>query len=278
MPGKPWFEISLAEWSLHRMLFDGQLDHLDFPATARRRFDIDALEYVNVFFIDRGRDTTYLREMKSRADGEGVKSLLIMCDREGRLGDPDAAGRTRAIENHYQWVEAAKLLGRHSIRVNAASEGSYEEQQTLAADGLRRLAEFANDHTIDVLIENHGGLSSNGGWLASTIALADHPGLGTLPDFGNFKVSEAESYDNYKGVEELMPLARAVSAKSYDFDADGNETLLDYERLMTIVYDSGYRGYVGIEYEGTRLGELQGIAATKTLLEELRDRLGAPTG
>jgi sugar phosphate isomerase/epimerase len=196
-----------------------------------------------------------------------------MCDAEGRLGDPDDGARTKAVESHYKWVEAAKFLGCHSVRVNAASEGEWKEQMRLAADGLRRLSEFGDEHGINVIVENHGGLSSNGEWLTGVIDMVDHPRSGTLPDFGNFRIRENEHYDNYKGVAELMPHAKAVSAKSHDFDDQGNETNLDYLRLLKIVLDAGYHGYVGIEYEGTRLTEHEGIKATKALLEKVRDEL-----
>jgi len=267
---EPLFKISLAEWSLHRALQNGDLDHLDFITSTRRDYGIDAVEYVNQFFSEHAKDKDYLAEMKSRATGEGVRSLLIMCDAEGRLGDPDDKARTTAVENHYKWIEAAKFLECHSIRVNAASEGSWDEQMKFAADGLRRLAEFGDEHEINVIVENHGGLSSNGQWLAGVIKRVDHPRSGTLPDFGNFRVSDTENYDNYKGVAELMPFAKAVSAKSYDFDEDGNESRVDYPRLIKIVLDSGYKGYIGIEYEGDQLSEPDGIRATKALLERLQ--------
>jgi len=274
-PGETPFRISLAEWSLHRTLQAGALDNLDFPATARTAYDLDAVEYVNRFFKDRARDTEYLGELKRRADDAGVRSLLIMCDGEGALGDPEAAARTRAVENHYRWVEAAAFLGCHSIRVNAQSNGSPEEQRRLAADGLRRLTEFAAPRQINVIVENHGGLSSNGAWLASVITAVDHPRCGTLPDFGNFRIAGDEWYDRYRGVAELMPFAKAVSAKSHDFDADGNERHTDYRRMLRIVLDAGYRGYVGIEYEGEALPEPEGIRATKGLLERVRAELAS---
>jgi L-ribulose-5-phosphate 3-epimerase len=196
-----------------------------------------------------------------------------MCDGEGAIGDPDPAGRTRAVENHYRWVEAARFLGCHSIRVNAQSRGSRQEQWELAADGLCRLTEFAADREINVLVENHGGLSSDGSWLAGVMRAVDHPRCGTLPDFGNFRIAEDHWYDRYTGVRELMPFARAVSAKSHAFDKEGNEREMDYVRLMRIVLDAGYRGYVGIEYEGTELSEAEGILATKALLERVRETL-----
>lgn len=272
---EPAYMISLAQWSLHKTLFAGKLDPLDFARTSKEDLGIDAVEYVNQFFKDKATDRSYMEELKSRAESAGVKSLLIMIDGEGALGAADQADRTKAVENHYPWVEAAKLLGCHSIRVNARSAGSFEEQQKLAADGLRRLAEFAADHEIGVIVENHGGLSSNGKWLAGVIEAVDLPNCGTLPDFGNFRVSRDEEYDRYQGVRELMPYAKAVSAKSHDFDDQGNEIHTDYRRMMKIVLDAGYRGYVGIEYEGSKLPEPEGIVATRKLLERVREELAA---
>ena len=269
----PLFSISLAEWSLHKTLYAGELDNLDFPAVTRTEYGLDAVEYVNSFFKDKAEDEGYLRELKQRADDNGVKSLLIMCDGEGAIGDPDPAARTRAVENHYRWVEAARYLGCHSIRVNAQSGGTPEEQRELAADGLRRLVEFAAPREVNVIVENHGGLSSNGEWLASVIRAVDHLRCGTLPDFGNFRVGEDEWYDRYKGVAELMPFAKAVSAKSNDFDESGKERHTDYERMLGIVLAAGYKGYVAIEYEGTELSEPDGIRATKALLERTRAQL-----
>jgi L-ribulose-5-phosphate 3-epimerase len=267
------FSISLAEWSLHRMLNAGELDNLSFPTVARDEYGIDAVEYVNTFFKDRATEAEYLRTLKRRCDDNGVRSLLIMCDGEGALGDADESKRKVTVENHYRWVEAAKLLGCHSIRVNAQSQGAPNEQRRLAADGLSRLTEFAAEFGINVIVENHGGLSSNGEWLASVIRAVAHPRCGTLPDFGNFQVGPDQWYDRYEGVRELMPFAKAVSAKSHDFDAAGNERHTDYFRMLRIVLDSGYRGYVGIEYEGSELPEPEGIRRTKTLIERVRAQL-----
>jgi len=258
------FPLSLAQWSLHRELRAGLLDHLDFARVTRRDFGLDAVEYVNSFFKDRVADAAYLSEMNRRADGEGVYQHLIMCDGEGRLGDPDSTARARAVQNHRRWLEAAKTLRCATIRVNAESEGSFEEQQRLVADGLRALVELAEPLELNVIVENHGGLASNGTWLASVMRAVDHPRCGTLPDFGNFY-----DYDRYRGVEDMMPFAKAVSAKSHDFDGFGNESQIDYRRMMSIVRGAGYRGWIGIEYEGDRLSERAGIAATIRLLRRI---------
>lgn len=267
------FGISLAQWSLHRRLRGRpagggpKLDNLDFAREARS-FGIDAVEYVNQFFKDKAEDTKYLSEMKKRAEEHGVTSLLIMCDDEGHLGDPDAKRRKQAVENHYKWVEAARFLGCHSIRVNAYSRGTYQEQMKLAADGLRQLSEYAAAHRLNVIVENHGGLSSNGQWLVGVIEKVGLANCGTLPDFGNFPPQT----DRYETVKMVMPYAKAVSAKSYDFDQQGNETTIDYYRMMDIALAAGYHGYVGIEYEGKRLSEDEGILATKHLLDEIRQQ------
>ena len=270
---EPLFKISLAQWSLHKTIFGGKLDNRDFAKAAKQDYGIDAIEYVNQFWKDKAKDTAYVAELKKRAEDLGVKTLLIMCDGEGALGDPDDAKRTTAVENHYKWVEAAKALDCHSIRVNAQSKGSFEEQQKLAADGLRRLSEFAAPHGLNVIVENHGGLSSNGQWLAGVMKLVDRKNCGTLPDFGNFRLGDGKEYDRYQGVDELMPFAKAVSAKSHEFDAQGNEVRTDYLKMMKIVLKHGYHGYCGIEYEGSKLSEPEGILATKKLLERVREQL-----
>ncbi len=258
----------------YRSLLTG-IDPLDFPRIARRDYDIDAVELVNTFYFDRARDPSYLGDLKARADGEGVSYLLIMCDAEGNLGEPEDAARRQAVENHRKWVEAASFLGCQAIRVNARSDERLplEEQQRLVTDGLRRLCEVGDEHGVDVLVENHGGPSSDGQWLAGVMERVDHPRVGTLPDFGNFALGDANWYDRYRGVAELMPHAKAVSAKSYAFDADGNETSTDFVRIMRIVLDAGYRGHVGIEFEGSTMSEPDGIRATKLLLERVRDEL-----
>jgi len=262
------FKISLAEWSLHRELQKKVLDNLDFAKVTRTVFGIDAVEYVNQFFKDKAEDSAYLAELNKRAKDHGIYQHLIMIDGEGNLGDPDARRRKQAVENHYRWVTAAKTLGCVSIRVNAASKGTPEEQMALAADGIHGLCEFADKHAINVIVENHGGLSSRGDWLTGVMKKVNHPRCGTLPDFGNFY-----EYDRYQGVTEMMPYARGVSAKTNDFDEKGDETTKDYRRLLKIVLAAGYHSWIGIEYEGDRLPEREGIAASLELLKRLREEL-----
>ncbi len=276
-PAKMFFSISLAQWSLHRYFkrwtsegyTDGEGDPLDFPVVTRNEFGIEGLEFVNTFYYEKINETGYLAELKNRCDSEGMNNLLIMVDAEGMLGDPDEASRKQSVSNHYRWVEAASFLGCHSIRVNAGSNGTWDEQMKYAADGIRSLCEFADDLDINVIVENHGGLSSNGEWLSGVMKMIDHPRAGTLPDFGNFRISRDEEYDRYKGVAELMPYAKGVSAKALAFDEEGNEVNTDYYKMLKIVKDAGFTGYVGIEYEGTQLDEFEGIRATRALLEKV---------
>jgi len=276
---KPLFKISIGEWTFHRSLFGKKLEHVDVAKVAKEVCGIDALEYSAQFFMDKAEDRHYLRELKQHAVDYNVKPLLITVDEQGSIGDPDNARRIEAVENHYKWIEAAKFLGCQSIRVNAFSDQKLaaETQAELVTDGLRKLVDFGADHEIDVLVENHGGLSSNGKWLAGVIKAVNRPTCGTLPDFGNFPSQPGNAYDRYQGVSELMPFAKGVSAKAYDFDSQGNEVTIDYRKMLKIVLGAGYHEYLGIEYEGTKLSEADGVVATKKLLETIRDEMARPT-
>lgn len=275
-PAHVFFKLSLAEWSLHKSLHSGAMSNLDFPAKARKDFGIEAVEYVNAFFKDKAQDSAYLAELNQRCRDNGVRSLLIMVDGEGDLGELKKKKRLKAVDNHKKWVDAAHTLGCHSIRVNAFGTGSAEDVAAAAAQSLSALGEYAQSAGINVLVENHGGYSSNGKWLAGIMSSVGQPNVGTLPDFGNFCLRResgqqwegkcVEEYDRYEGVRELMPFAKGVSAKSFDFDANGNEIHTDYRKMMRIVYEAGYTGYVGIEYEGSQLSEDEGIRMTRNLL------------
>ena len=271
---RPWFDISLAQWSNHRALMAGEIDNLGWITAVRKKYNISAAEFVSSFFKDKARDWKYLRQMRLRADDSGVQMLLIMVDGEGQLAAADGDERQRAVDNHRKWIVAASYLGCHSIRVNAGGSGTREDMQTRAAQSLVQLADYGAPYNVNVIVENHGGNSSDGKWLAGVMRTANHPGVGTLPDFGNFQTSPGVWYDRYKGIEELMPFAKAVSAKSHAFDADGNETGTDYMRMLRIVHAAGYRGHVGIEYEGSKHSESEGIRLTGQLLTRVRQAIG----
>ncbi|MFD1770205.1 TIM barrel protein [Sphingobacterium suaedae] len=262
---KAWFDISLAEWSLHKTLFKGDLKNIDFPELAAKKFGIYGVEYVNQFFKDKAKETTYLKELNNRAKDNGVTNVLIMIDGEGNLGDEDAAKRKQAVENHYKWIDAAAFLGCKAIRVNAAGKGTPEQVKGQVVESLSTLADYGKKAKINVIVENHGGISSHGDWLSDVLKTVNKKNCGSLPDFGNFY-----EYDRYQGVKDLMPFAKGVSAKTHDFDAQGNETQIDYERMMKIVKNAGFKGFVGIEYEGSTLSEVDGIIATKKLLERYK--------
>lgn len=294
--GEPRFKYSFAQYALHRKIggggplwrrhakrlhfaltervsdfFQTPLKPIDFPAFVRNTFDIGAVEYVSGFYRGLGRDTAYWKDMKKRADDAGVENVLIMVDGEGAIGDPDADARQAAIENHFPWIDAAALLGCHAIRVIAATDESlpWDEQHNLVLDGLNKLTDFSSRQGINIVIENKGGCSQNGEWLAQLMAKANSPMIGTLPDFGNFDLPDGSKYDGAKGVRELMPYAKGVSVKAFGFDADGNENTLDFEGMMKEVIASDFTGYLGLEFEGTGMNEVAGTIATKALVDRL---------
>ena len=256
-------KISLAEWSLHKSIQNGEMTNMDFPGIARRQFGISAIEYVSVLFETKKsvEDPEYLTKLRKECEKYHVISNLIMVDDEGSLGDVDMEKRNSAVANHFKWVKAARFLGCHSIRVNATGEGTPEEVQIAVVDGLSKLCAFALQYNINIIVENHGGNSSNPEWLIPVIKMVNKRNCGLLPDFGNF-----ENVDKYQAVAMMMPYSLGVSAKSYDFDIFGNETEIDYRKMLDIVKKSGYKSYIGIEFEGDRLTEKEGILATKKLI------------
>ncbi len=270
-PGKIGdFKISLAQWSLNKALFSKKIDNLDFPKIAKEEYGISGVEFVNQFFKDKAGDASYLRDLKKRADDNGVTCVLIMIDGEGDLSEPDKTKRDQAVTNHKKWVDAAAALGCHAIRINTGSHYSASNVES-AAEGCGDLTEYGVKNKIHIICEDHGGPSSDPDCLLALIKKVGSKSFGTLPDFGNFpNKNHVYSVDVYESIARMMPYAKGVSAKSYDFDDSGKESHLDFARIMKIVTDSGYNGWVGIEYEGSKLSEPEGIKATKALLEKLR--------
>ena len=280
---EPYFDLSLAQWSMHRMIWNDSVDPYTFAQKAKE-WGFSGLEYVSALYYKELEAAEFSEEAmktfvdKSNAEAEkyGMKNLLIMIDGQGDLATSDAAKRKEAVENHFKWVDAAAAMGCHAIRVNLSGSEDPEEWMASSVDGLTQLATYAKDKNIEITVENHGGLSSNGAMLAEVMTKVNMENCGTLPDFGNFCIRRndpedyasgcAEQYDIYKGVTELMPHALAVSAKSHNFDADGNETEIDYVKMLQIVKDAGYKGFIGVEYEGSEIGEEAGILATRDLL------------
>ena len=293
------FQISLAQWSLHRTYFGGviedwqefgrlllespdellkgDLDPMDFPKVAAA-YGINCIELVNTFYFSKATDMEYWTEFKKKCEEAEVTVGLIMCDALGNLGDSDPDARQQTVKNHYPWVDIAAFLGAKSIRVNAAGAGTAEEVASNAIEGLSKLGEYGASKGINIIVENHGGYSSNGKWLSGVMKKVGMDNVGTLPDFGNFCIDRTpegcmNEYDRYQGMKDLMPYAMGVSAKSHEFDANGDELDSDFLKIMTIVKESGFKGYVGIEYEGNQLSEDAGIKATKALLEKVIAKL-----
>jgi sugar phosphate isomerase/epimerase len=266
-----FFKISLAEWSLHNALFNGEMTNLDF-AQKSRSLNCEGLEYVNAFFKDKAKDISYLNELNSRANSEGQSNVLIMIDGEGNLADSNEKQRIQAIENHFKWVDAAHHMNCHAIRVNLAGGKNKSDAVKASIDSLEKLSNYAASANINILVENHGGFSSDGKWMQSVFSQVNNKNCGTLPDFGNFCIERGannsckEGYDRYLGTSELMPFAKAISAKTYAFDKDGQETTIDYSRMLKMAKDSGYKGFIGIEFEGTGVSETEGIQLTRDLL------------
>ena len=277
-------KISLAQWSLHRALENGDMKALNFAKIAKNDYGIDAVEYVNQFYVDMVKSEKFWAQMKERAENEGVKSLLIMVDNEGDLGNPNGLERSKTVENHYKWIHAAKIMGCHSIRVNAFGEGDRTSLRTSLVAGLGKLASYGAKENISVIVENHGLHTSDGAFMAGIIKEVNSPHLGTLPDFGNWCLNAKwgstqnnqcdDVYDRYQGVADFLPFAKGVSAKSYAFDSDGNETIIDYHKILKIVKDFGFVGYIGVEFEGEHMPEPAGIKATKKLIEKVWKELG----
>ena len=288
-----FFKLALSQFSLASQFWSKKLDPLDFPAKTKKDFGIEGLDYCSMFFADKAKDTQFLTELKKRSADNGCYNLRIMVDGEGVLGDPNATERIKAIEKHYKWIDAAALLGCPMIRVNVEGEGKPDEVAKAAEDSLAKLIEYGSKSKVDVIVENHVGISCNGDWLAGVMKSLNNKHCGTLADFGNFCINRTkpeaqtidaymktkclEEYDRYKGITELMPYAKGVHAKTHLFDADGNDTETDFNKMFSIIKKSGFTGWVSIEYEGglfkmyapesKYLDDDAGVLATKKLVE-----------
>jgi len=274
-PDQKELQISLAQWSLHKSFNDGTLNPVDFAAIAMEKYGIHAVEYVNNFYRDRVADETFWNQMKSRSSDAGVKNWVMMVDDEGDLGTADKNERLQSVENHYKWIHAANLLGCRTMRVNAFGDPDREVYRASIMDAMATLADYAAQSELNIVIENHGLFSSDAELIAGIIKEVNRPNFGSLPDFGNWCLSAKwgttqgecdEAYNRYKGVAEMLPYAKAVSAKSYNFNERGEDTKIDYYRMMKMVKESDYNGFTGIEYEGEEKSEHEGILLTKDLM------------
>ncbi len=290
MVKKPYFKLSLAEWSVHRAIMDKKLDPVDFAQKANS-MGFKAIEYVSQLYtnyLKKGNDPklalqNLLDTLKIKSEKYGVKNLGIMVDGEGDLSSPDEVKRLKAVENHKKWIDAAAFLGCYYVRVNLFGSDDPKVWVDTSVKSIKQLATYAKTKGIDIIVENHGYLSANIPYLVQVMKKVNMPNSGLLPDFGGFCLKRKdnkrwdapciEEYDRYKGVKEMMPYAKVVSAKCYDFNKKGDETLIDYYKMLQIVKDSGYRGYLGIEYEGDRLSEDEGIIAARKLILKVESQL-----
>jgi len=274
----PFFKLSLAQWSLSKPIHSGEMDPMDFAEKANE-MGFDGIEYVSQLYtpiLEKGESSevamkNLLDSLKAKSERYNVKNILIMVDNEGDLATPNEKERNLAVENHKKWVDAAQFLECHSVRVNLFGSSDEKIWKDNSIESLKKLGEYASTRGINVLVENHGNLTSNAKLLVEVMEGVNLPNVGTLPDFGNFCIKHednkcTEEYPRYQGIEEMMPFAKAVSAKSYDFNAEGQETTMDYQKILKIVKDAGYTGFIGVEYEGNRLSAEEGIMATKKLL------------
>ena len=277
-PVEPFFKISLAQWSLHNAMNDNGVDPFDFAKDAKS-LGFEAIEYVNQLYkkqVDSMGLDAVLKRLKKESEKHGVKNLLIMVDDEPDLADADPEVRNASVEAHKKWVDAAAYLGCHSIRVNTFGTMDPDMWVENVKDGLTKLSKYAATKNINVLVENHGWWSSDPVKVMQAINEINMPNCGTLPDFGNWCYKRSENYfggecleefpDKYEGIRLMMPAAKAVSAKSYAFDENGYETTIDFVRMLQIIKDSGYKGYVGVELDIDTNNEKEGILATKELL------------
>ena len=274
-------KISLAQWSLHRAIKINQtLSPFDFSLKARE-MGFDAVEYVSSLYWNELKTKPIKKVTKTllkNSKDNGIKNLLIMVDGEGDLASNSKNKRQKSIDNHKKWIEMANDLGCHSIRVNLNGEKSKNKWIEYSSESLTQLCLISRKDKINIIVENHGGLSSNASYLAKVMKNVNLDNCGTLPDFGNFCIKKIDpenyfsqcinEYDKYEGMTELMPYAKAVSAKSYDFDSNGEESTIDFKRIIEITKEFNYNGYYGIEYEGLNLGENEGISKTKKLIEK----------
>ena len=273
-------EISLAQWSLHKPILSGQLDPFDFPQKAKD-LGFSKVEYVSQLF---DLDSTLSHHdavmavaqvLKHKSDSLDITNGLIMVDQDG-LSELDDTDRAHAVQVHKDWIDAAVLLKAPSIRVNLFSLDNPEVWYKASVTSLKELSKYASSHNINVLVENHGGYSSNAALVAKVLTEVNMPNCGTLPDFGNFCIGRRdgdrwvspciEEYDMYKGVSELMPFNKGVSAKSFAFDDQGDETKIDYFKMFEIIGSGTLNGPIGIEYEGQDENPDAGILATKALI------------
>lgn len=301
-PIKPQpFTIGLSQWAFHRAIFGdardhyrtfiknlhsdpdsvlaGEMDPRDIVWRARE-LDVGVVDLVNILWFGHGEDKPWLNDFKTRARDANVTFGVLMCDQLARSGAADAKERRQSVEDHTRWMETAAELGCPFLRINPYGEGTYLEQCQRSAETLHALAERSADYGLEVIVENHGHPGSNGAWLAMLIEMANHSRVGTYTDLDNFfmggwDLNPERRYDRHQGLLDLAPYTKAISAKTHDFDPDGEETTIDYHACLKILIDSGFSGLVSAEFEGNRVDETEGSKLTVELLKREQQRFAA---
>ena len=263
-----WLTLAVQQYSFNRQLRSGEMNILDFPKTVVEGTGIKALEYFNGHIEDKMKDTAFFKQLRKRSNDLGAVNTMMLCRSKNAVDSPDAKIRKLAIEGYRPWLEATRVLGGKYIRVDTRHKGEAEKQKGFAVAGLRSLCKVADEYEMGILVENHGNHSGNGAWLADVMKKVDLANCGTLPDFQNFK-----EYDPYQGVAEMMPWAKILCAKSKSFDDNGDEENVDYRKMLKIAKAAGFRGYIGIEFEGHGIDPVVGINSTKQLIQKVMREL-----
>ncbi len=270
-------EIGLSTWSLHRHMgpikrqvvtdtgekhewteeYPEDVSLLDFAGFARKEYGLTHLELIQMSFPS--TEASYLKKLRSAVEAAEAVIENVPID-VGDICELAPERRAEHVRNIKSWMDVAAAIGSRAVRVNTGPSREGSDALALAVESCKRLAEHADKLGLNVLIENHGGISSDPQLLKQLIESVSTERMGACPDFGGF--DEAIRYD---GLQKIMPLAKLVHAKSYAFDEHGEETAIDYARCMQIVKNSGFSGVLSIEYEGDGNAS-EGIKKTKELI------------
>jgi sugar phosphate isomerase/epimerase len=271
-------KLVLAQWTFNKDLFAGKMTTIDFVNKAAE-MGFDGVEFVSQFIKDKVNDDAYLAELKLASETAGIKNTMISVDvSEAKLGSSDPDERDIATAKHKEWIVAASKLNCPTIRVNAHGDGSADEMMSAMFNSVKELANFGKSYNVGVTIENHGQYSSDGKWLSQLIGKLVPYGVGSVADFDNWCIEREggklwgtpciKEYDRYLGMKELLPTARSVSVKAFDFDEQGNAIKTDFKRMFQLIKEAQYDEYLAIEFEGHDMDPIEGIRKTLELVDQ----------
>jgi sugar phosphate isomerase/epimerase len=271
-------KLVLAQWTFNKDLFAGKMTTIDFVNKAAE-MGFDGVEFVSQFIKDKVNDDAYLAELKLASETAGIKNTMISVDvSEAKLGSSDPDERDIATAKHKEWIVAASKLNCPTIRVNAHGDGTADEMMSAMFNSVKELANFGKSYNVGVTIENHGQYSSDGKWLSQLIGKLVPYGVGSVADFDNWCIEREggklwgtpciKEYDRYLGMKELLPTARSVSVKAFDFDEQGNAIKTDFKRMFQLIKEAQYDEYLAIEFEGHDMDPIEGIRKTLELVDQ----------